>query len=184
MRKILKFFIPALLFTAVIGFSSCDEEGKGRTYFSDTTWKATWSGTGNNADSCDITLQFDSDMTGKISFDFKKEENKDFDVDFSWDAWINNNNNDIPYVHIAFNVSDELQSSIEEAGVYFDSITAIDMAGSNKLSKDFSCALFEYVGKKYLGYTDVYIWSEEKHNSDGTISRTKTGTVFPQFTKQ
>ena len=189
MRKILKAIIPLFLFTTVLFLSSCDNEGKGKTYFKDTTWKATWTGTGNNTDTCAITLKFNSDMTGKISFDFTKEENEDFEVNFLWDAWVNKNNFDTPYVQIVFNPSEDLKTEIQqtiESPVSL--ITAIDMAGkkSSSLSTNFSCDILQYVCEKYLGYTHdiagsstVYIYE-----STGATSSERTGTHFPQFNKQ
>lgn len=191
MKKIYKVLISVFLLAAVFVLSSCDEEGKGKAYFDDTTWKGTWAGTGTSTESCDITLTFNSDTTGKISFDFTTSE--DFSVNFTWGAWLNNNNNDIPYVLITFDVSDELTKAIIQViEIPFSPITSIDAANkkSDYLSTNFTCDLLQYVGEKYLGYTHksgginstVYEWNTVQ-NGDITSS-TRTGSHFPKFKKQ
>ena len=137
----MKKFLNVLLVLALIGcmgiLVGCGKQGE--KYFSGTTWTGTWTTT---TDTCNFVLKCEKDYTGSLTA--RMDSGPELTANFTWGAWVNKNNNNIPYVQITMT-----ENGVSSTPQSFD----LDKA-SNTIKCVGSYDYFVYIGCSYLGYTD------------------------------
>ena len=155
MKRFAKIFTVTTALVLFLVFAGCS--GQGERMFSGTSWEGTWK---NGNEEAIVKMIFEHDLTGTLTITY---DGKSQSFDFNWDAWVNRNNNNIPYSNYYY-VEDYSNGSefYNFDAPFTDMINQLEMDTDNNCVYFYEDEVLYIFGMEVLGFEESSYWGANR----------------------